>query len=187
MPRRTADPSVQIVRTARFSGCGTHRLLLERTWSVGPTLGFVMLNPSTADGEQDDPTVRRCLAFARAWGYGGVLVANLFTLRASDPRALMRAAPGARTTDGAHEAWREVAQRCDLVIEAWGSHRAAPLQASAARRAIAGTTRGVLGRTRDGSPRHPLYVPGATRPVDAASARPLTLPIDGREKVRALR
>ena len=76
--------------TADFSFCGQYRYTLTRVWSLERGLVlFVGLNPSTADAERDDPTVRRCVGYARRWGFGGVLVANLFAYRATDPRDLL--------------------------------------------------------------------------------------------------
>jgi len=73
-------------------GDAKYRLRLHRTWdpAVLPAT-FVMLNPSTADAEQDDPPIRRCIGFARRWGFGGVRIVNLFALRATNPRALYTA------------------------------------------------------------------------------------------------
>lgn len=66
-----------------------YRYRLSRTWdSEKPTLGFIMLNPSTDDESEDDPTIRRCLGYAKDWGYGSILVGNLFGLRATDPSQL---------------------------------------------------------------------------------------------------
>ena len=74
-------------REAEISPCGLHRYRLTREWAPTlPTIAFVMLNPSTADGEIDDPTIRRCIGFARDLGYGRLHVVNLFTYRATDPR-----------------------------------------------------------------------------------------------------
>ena len=74
---------------ALISSCGTYRYVLWRTWKVSREIvNFVMLNPSTADAETDDPTIRRCVAFAKRWGYGGIVVTNLYAYRASSPKAL---------------------------------------------------------------------------------------------------
>ncbi|MFM7320548.1 MAG: DUF1643 domain-containing protein, partial [Armatimonadota bacterium] len=77
---------------ATLSECGRYRYRLERRWSGEPDDGdavvFVGLNPSTADAGSDDPTLRRCVGFARAWGFPAVVLVNGFALRAADPRAL---------------------------------------------------------------------------------------------------
>lgn len=170
----TAGPD-GVQRSATFTACGAHRLLLERSWAERPRLGFVMLNPSTADAVRDDPTIRRCMGFARAWGFGGLLVANLFTLRTPDPRVLTRAPAAAWNAPDADAALSGLAARADLVVLAWGAHRLVALRAAAATATLShsGASLAVLGRTRDGHPRHPLYVPGATQPQDAWSGAPL--------------
>jgi hypothetical protein len=66
--------------------CEVYRYELRRVWDAQLGLAcWVMLNPSTADANEDDPTIRRCVNFARTWGYGGIVVRNLFALRATDP------------------------------------------------------------------------------------------------------
>jgi hypothetical protein len=73
--------------SAVLSPDGVYRYRLDRVWGAGPRVLFVMLNPSTADATQDDPTLRRCLGFARDWGYGSLTVANLYAYRARGPQA----------------------------------------------------------------------------------------------------
>jgi hypothetical protein len=83
---------------AEFSDCGTYRYALWRTWNaLQPGVLFVGLNPSTADATTDDPTIRRCIGFAKRWGYGGITMANVFAYRATDPREMTVLAPSARS------------------------------------------------------------------------------------------
>ena len=63
---------------ATLSPCGRYRYRLTRRWGDGGAVAFVMLNPSTADAEKDDPTIRRCIGFAREWRFGRLIVVNLF-------------------------------------------------------------------------------------------------------------
>lgn len=78
-------------RDAFISKCGTYRYWLRRIWDdTKPTLLFCMLNPSTADGDVDDPTIRKCIGFATRMGYGAIVVVNLFAYRATNPLALHR-------------------------------------------------------------------------------------------------
>ena len=77
-------------RTALFSPCGRFRYRLGRRWGEGPTIAFVLLNPSTADDQRDDPTIRRCIGFARRLGFGGLEVVNLYAYVATDPAELRR-------------------------------------------------------------------------------------------------
>ena len=82
---------------AVFSDDMVYRYRLWRTWDPDlPTCLFIMLNPSTADHEQNDPTIRRCLDFAKQWGYGQLLVGNLFALRATDPARTYGTTPNQR-------------------------------------------------------------------------------------------
>lgn len=80
-----------IVQSADFSACGTYRYALRKIWlPAAPQVLFIGLNPSTADEKSDDPTIRRCLGFARSWGYGGLIVANLFAYRTTAPQLCVR-------------------------------------------------------------------------------------------------
>jgi hypothetical protein len=121
---------------------------------------FLMLNPSTADGRRDDPTIRRCLGFARAWGFSVLEVRNLFTWRATEPRDLLTATDPTGGERGDQELRR--AAEADLVVAAWGAW--VPFERDREALAMLSGRRLVcLGRTKNGGPRHPLYVRGATR------------------------
>lgn len=151
---------------ASFDPTRTYRYRLTRTWEPGrPRVNFLMLNPSTADAQRLDPTVRRCVGFARSWGFGSVEVTNLFALRATDPRELVaHAEPVGGHND---EAIVDAARRADCVVVAWG--------ARGAHRGRAGVVTDLLGDldvcpvalrlTRAGEPGHPLYVPADVQPV----------------------
>ena len=145
---------------AAFSACRRYRYALWRQWAEGPNILFVMLNPSTADARNDDPTIRRCLGFAKAWGFGSLAVGNLFALRTPSPRELARsAAPvGAR-----NDRWlRELHDQAAFVLAAWGNHGRLLDRAAAVRRMLAAPH--MLGLTGAGQPRHPLYVAARTVP-----------------------
>jgi hypothetical protein len=153
-------------RGAVLSPCGSYRYRLWRVWDPrSPRALFVMLNPSTADALADDPTIRRCTGFARAWGMGGIDVVNLYAWRSTDPEAL-------RTLE---LAWRIVGPERDahitaalahagVVVLAWGAHPLAAAEAPGvvARIVDAGLAPQCLGVTATGHPRHPLYVRGDT-------------------------
>jgi hypothetical protein len=148
-------------RAAAISACGRYRYVLGRRWGAGDTVAFLMLNPSTADANQDDPTIRRCIGFARSWGYGGLVVANLYAWRATKPADLWKAADPVGPDNDAHLA--RVAAGCALLVAAWGAHartdRIAAVLALVAKAPDAG---GVfaLGTTKTGQPKHPLYLRG---------------------------
>lgn len=115
-----------------------------------------MLNPSTADARRDDPTVRRCIGFARDWGYGGIEVVNIFALRATDPRELR----SARDPIGPrNDAFILRAAAGSPVVVAWGIHGALGDRGVLALKLFGARSRLLaLGRTRSGAPRHPLYL-----------------------------
>ena len=105
---------------ATFSADRRYRYRLWREWDRSrAVVAFVMLNPSTADASRDDPTIRRCIGFARAWGFGGVEVANLFALRATDPRHL-RGVPDPVGPRNARSLKLALAH-ASLVVVAWGA------------------------------------------------------------------
>jgi len=147
--------------TASFSACGHYRWWLERLWQPeAPRLLFIGLNPSRADGQRDDPTLRRLLGFAQRWGYGSFEVLNLFARISPSPAVLRRAAdPVGPQTD----AW--IRQRLAAQPEAslwlgWGNHGAWRDRDRAVLPLLAGRPLWVLGLTASGHPRHPLYVAG---------------------------
>lgn len=141
---------------------GEHRYLLWRVWDDAlPRLLWVMLNPSTAGETEDDPTIKRCISFSQRWGYGGLDVANLFALRATDRRELRRAADPIGPENDRYIA--EAAARASGIIVAWGEHGGYMGRARAVLALLARyTTQPLhcLGVTKNGSPRHPLYVAG---------------------------
>lgn len=77
-------------RSAIISDDGQYRYLLNRRWSTDKLLRWIMLNPSSADGERDTPTIEKCMYFADQEGYGAIVVANLYALRSPNPRELKR-------------------------------------------------------------------------------------------------
>jgi hypothetical protein len=153
---------------AVFSACRTWRYRLVRVWdSSQPRLALVMLNPSDADAYRNDPTIRRCIGFARAWGYGGVDVANLYGLVSKDPKVLWRHRDPVGPDNDRHLA--AVCRDTDLTVLAWGAGadaaRAHVVAAVLWRLAVRhGGSLAVLGWTLGAQPRHPLFVPKDTTP-----------------------
>jgi len=151
--------------TAILSACGQYRYTLERgiPGGNGQAVLFVMLNPSTADASKDDPTIRRCIGFARAWCYSRLLVGNLSAWRSTDP-AEVHQMPWGPQCDAHLD---EMAGRSDLIVCAWGSHatrmqwRAGDVCALLAEHSPIHH----LGLTKGGQPRHPLYLHADTVPV----------------------
>lgn len=152
-------------RGAEFSPCRTWRYALWRHWDWqghGNCLMVVGLNPSTADETKDDPTIRRCIGFAKQWGLGGLYMLNMFAFRATDPAAMVQAADPVGPANDEAFGWYRT--RVGVVLAAWGSlaTRYRPRvqwQSRIARvRECIGKPLFCLGTTADGSPRHPLYV-----------------------------
>lgn len=157
--------------SAVISPCGTYRYELNRVWdwdSNLPVVGWVMLNPSTADGTHDDPTIRRCIGLTKRWGHGGIVVRNLYALRATDPQELRRHIDPVGPENAAYLA---LATHDAFTVCAWGSH---PLAIEPGKKLIteltaAGVDIRCLGLTKTGQPRHPLYIPNSATPQAVTS------------------
>ena len=144
---------------AVMSPCRKYRYALTRTWDKEkPTVMFIMLNPSTADEHTDDPTIRRCINYARSWGYGGILVCNLFALRATDPEAMKRHPDpiGDRNDDFIQLAVLSV----DKIVIGWGAHGMHRSRQRHMVRMLKDYKLWCFGTTKTGNPKHPLYLPG---------------------------
>lgn len=150
---------------ATFSHDRQYRYTLHRTWEADKGfVNFIGLNPSTADENVDDPTIRRCIRFARDWGYGGLVMTNLYAARTTIPSALgLEVDPVGPGNDAAIF---HMAQASRLIVCAWGAwpgpDRARPVLT--VRKFLAGLDLHVLGLTAHGSPRHPLYMPASSTP-----------------------
>ena len=152
---------------AQFSAARTWRYALWRTWQEGEGHAmFIGLNPSTADETQDDPTVRKCMGFAKRWGYGGIYMLNLFAYRSTDPRALLHVEDPVGPQNNEHLAM--YARSAGIVVAAWGAFKIAEkrgefvdglLRAQGANTANRLWHLRCLGVAKSGAPRHPLYVP----------------------------
>ena len=152
----------EIERAAVISACGAYRYSLTRKWSDAPLLPFVMLNPSTADAKEDDPTIRRCIGFARREGAGGLIVANLYALRSPSPEALWAARDPIGPRELANARWPRRASGRSVAPHHLRVGRAGPTRSNRRRAADVSNASGArlacLGRTQRGAPRHPLYV-----------------------------
>ncbi len=146
---------------AILSPDGRYRYVLQRTWQPETLrLTFVMLNPSTADATVDDPTIRRCIGFARRQNFGGIRVVNLYAWRATDPRELRRAIDPVGPDNDEHlrEALIVAREQKVPVVAAWGTHADAYRVRAVRRLAGEDYPWQSLGVTKDGHPKHPLYV-----------------------------
>lgn len=156
-------------RSAVMSEDGLYRFRLDRWWGDGPRVAWIMLNPSRADGDVDDPTIRRCIGFTKAWGYDGLTVVNLYPLRATDPRALRGFEEIASDAVAARNglAVGQAVAAAAVTVAAWGIHGAMNGIGEWMRRRLVdehAVPLFHLGLTKGGHPRHPLYVPGDVQP-----------------------
>lgn len=147
--------------TAIISADGDYRYRLGRVWDdAAGQVAFVMLNPSIADHQVDDPTIRRCVGFAKEWGYGGLIVVNLFAYRATKPERLFTASDPVGPDNDRHLV--EAAGEANMVVCAWGAGATKmPGRVRTVREELQsalGRPLFCLGRTKDSHPRHPLYV-----------------------------
>ncbi|MBB3167330.1 DUF1643 domain-containing protein [Simiduia aestuariiviva] len=151
--------------TAHLSPCRTYRYALWRTWDDNlPPVMFIGLNPSTADEQQDDPTLRRCINFAKSWGYGGVIMANLFAFRATDPAHMKQAED---PVGPQNNRWlRKLAQQSALVVAAWGNDGDYRQRATQVCQRIANLH--CLKINGSGAPGHPLYQRANCQPLPYA-------------------
>jgi hypothetical protein len=159
--------------SATISECGRYRYTLERSTgiAVGLSLAWLMLNPSTADHNVDDPTIRKVVQFTRRAGYAEAVVVNLFAWRETDPSILRRTIasgmPNLLEGPGNLEAIKSVALRCHAVVCAWGAPPWAAEQAERIVEAVRGWNKNLLclGRTKSGAPLHPLMPSYAGHPL----------------------
>ncbi len=149
--------------SAVISDDGVYRYLLTREitqpFEPAGTVTFIMLNPSTADAEKDDPTIRRCKGFAARWGHSKLLVANLFAFRATKPGDLPSFFSEAEGPEN-QTYLRHAIIVATKVVAAWGAHQPCRLQYTDVFRMCGEFNKPLvcLGTNKDGSPKHPLYV-----------------------------
>lgn len=151
---------------AELSEDGVYRYLLWRRWDLSrPRALFIMLNPSTADADTDDPTIRRCIGFAKAWGFGGLRVVNLYPFRATKPEDLWKA-PFPRGQGNLGHIERAIDAPDGIAVAAWGAHgREAQVKEVRGLFYDLGIPLYALKLTAAGAPSHPLYIRGDTCPI----------------------
>lgn len=150
---------------AVISSCGLYRYRLGRIWNdEQPIMVWTLLNPSTADAEQDDPTLRKCMGFARHHHHGGVILVNLFAYRATNPKELLKVPDPVGPENDEHIRWACAAPILATVIAGWGAEKIAQRRAAHVRTLMWSTRCPIkcLGKTKAGAPRHPLYRPYTT-------------------------
>jgi hypothetical protein len=145
-----------------FSDDRKYRYVLYRQWNPDkPLIAFIGLNPSTADETNNDPTIRRMIGFAQQWGYGGLLVGNIFALRSTDPKKLYTS----RDPVGPeNDQWLlTIELTAAKVIACWGTHGKLHNRHQICKVNLWSSE--VLGLTKKGFPKHPLYLKKTIKPV----------------------
>ncbi|MFC4553615.1 MULTISPECIES: DUF1643 domain-containing protein [Halorussus] len=165
MKDKTQESPLQDTRSrAVLSDDREYRYRLTRTWDVNkPTLAFIMLNPSTADETDDDPTIRRCLGYAKDWGYGSLVVGNLFAYRATKPRELHDHPNPVGPENDDH--LRAICDDAEMVVAAWGTDGSLQNRGREVA-ALLDADLYALNTTKDGHPNHPLYQPKDAEPEE---------------------
>jgi len=177
-------------RKTEFSPCRKYRYTLWREWHKGESLPmcrdcadrdgvcydgkkcdrteyvqFIGLNPSTADEVKDDPTIRRCIGFAKAWGYGSLCMTNIFAFRATDPEVMkLESDPVGMGND---TYILNCAKQAGIVVAAWGTHGSHNDREDWVKKMFfdCGIKLYHLGLNSDGSPKHPLYLRKDLKPI----------------------
>jgi len=150
-----------MIQDAVISPCGLFRYVLTRRWGDGPYMLFIMLNPSTADARFNDPTIRRCIEFAKREGFGGLVVVNLYAFRATKPAVLENTLDRVGPMNQAYLIDWATRPECGKIVVAWGAHPIAKQRRIVPEMLIwMGCELHCLGTTKHGQPRHPLYLRG---------------------------
>jgi len=147
---------------AKFSPDRRYRYSLWRFWGESSRyVAFVGLNPSTADEYKNDPTVRRCITYAREWGYSGLIMLNLFAFRSTDPNQLYDIKDPIGPDNDFH--LRSASSKSRITVVAWGTHRSGISRAKDVLKLLRDPH--CLALTKSGAPRHPLYLKKTLLPV----------------------
>ena len=153
-----------LISGAAFSPDRFHRYALWRTWDETKNIAmFIGLNPSTADEVKNDPTVTRCINYAKQWGYGGMIMSNIFAYRATDPKVMKKAEDpvGPR-----NDSWLiKLAEEASLVVAVWGNHAAFMARGKKVMNLFEGIDLHCLAMNKTGHPKHPLYCRSSLKPV----------------------
>jgi hypothetical protein len=153
-----------MIKGAIIDETGKYRYQLWRIWDEAKPLAvFIMLNPSTADAEEDDPTIRRCMNYARSWGYGGIKVVNLFAYRATDPKELTNVIDPVGIENNKYITM--AVKEAGIVVAAWGTKGDYLSRQSHLMELKLLPNLHYLGLTKDGYPKHPLYLKADLKPI----------------------
>jgi len=154
-----------LMSEAIFDPTRTYRYRLTRLWGTlledKGTITWIMLNPSTADEFQDDPTIRRCIGFSKQWGFSRLIITNLYGLRSTDPKQLLLSSNPIGDDNLYHI--KKAVEESQFIMAAWGAFQLGIPQS------ILPTLKNLelhcLGTTKSGQPKHPLYIKADTNPI----------------------
>ena len=147
---------------AKFSPCRKYRYVLYRIWDKSkPLVMFIGLNPSKADETRDDPTIRRCINFAKSWEYGGIFVTNLFAYRTNIPKKM-------KSYDDPigeeNDKWiKIISKKASIIIAAWGNEGVYLNRARVIEESISNLK--CIKKNKSGEPSHPLYLKANLKPI----------------------
>lgn len=150
-----------MIKDAILSEDRKYRYILSRTWDeTKPTVLFIGLNPSTADENEDDPTIRRCINFAKSWGYGGLIMANLFAFRTTNPQGLY----SEKNPVGSENDYyiKKFANKSEKIIACWGNHGCFNNRSQIVYELV--DSLHCLDTNKSGEPKHPLYIRSDAKP-----------------------
>jgi len=148
---------------AQFSDCRKYRYALWRTWREDDHVMFIGLNPSTADETQDDPTIRRCINYAKDWGFGGIYMLNLFAYRTTKPKELLKAEKPIGIENDAYLKMYHAKE--GLNIACWGTRGVYKGRGDEVLSLLGKENLSCFGLTKNGQPKHPLYLKRGIKPV----------------------
>ncbi|MCK5296950.1 MAG: DUF1643 domain-containing protein [Alphaproteobacteria bacterium] len=151
-----------MIKNAELSKCREYRYALWRTWDERKPYALIVgLNPSKANETEDDPTINRCINYAKEWGYGGLCMANLFAYRATDPKDLKLAS---NPIGDENDVWlKKLSDGAGVVVAAWGNDGSFNGRSEEIRNMLPNLH--YLKLNESGEPAHPLYLSGDLKPV----------------------
>ena len=151
-----------MIKEAIFSEDRKYRYSLSRIWDESKlVVCFVGLNPSTADENIDDPTIRRCMGYAKNWGYGGFVMVNLFAFRATEPLEMMLTEHPIGIMNNIH--LKHASKLAAITIMAWGNHGKYMNRSKDVKQFLGNAHYLIL--TKEGEPGHPLYLKKTLKPI----------------------
>jgi hypothetical protein len=159
-----AVPSLYVSSNAIFSECSKYRYTLSRIWDEDePICVFIGLNPSTADIQYNDPTLNRCMRSAMDWGFGSLIMLNIFAYRSTDPKGLYTQEDPIGKYNNKYLI--EIVSKADIIIAAWGTHGEYLNRGNNVIEMLSSIKKlHCLDINKNGTPKHPLYISKNNKP-----------------------